>query len=177
MSYRSLSKDTIWRRAELEDTLELQAPQEAGVNGLAATLASLSHIPLPIVSRRIDPKTNEELEDLLRFWKTIKDFDAEKLTDPMLFCRMFLAFNPADYQEELLRESAKRIVIRMSRQSGKTFTFAAKAIFYCITHPGALVIIVASNLDQSMVTAERLATHLGNMPLPVHKAWIKEQKS
>ncbi len=175
MVQRQLAKGTIWRWYEDEESVKLQTAQHAAVDQVAQLLAQLSRVPLSLVQQKVAPRTDEDLQEILHLAKSFAQLTFEQLSDAITFVKTFLKFVPADYQAELLRATDKRIAIRFSRQSGKTLTFAAKAIYYCVTHPNSLVMIVASNLDQSMVTSERLATHLSNMPIAVHRAWIKEQ--
>ncbi len=173
MTYRTLTKGSIWSKAERKATLKLPTLQRKAVDQVAEVLAGVSHVPPSLVSKRIAPKTSEDLQDITALATVLSGMNSE-LLDPVHFCKVFLRFEPAGYQSELLRATDRRAVLRWSRQSGKTSTFAAKAIHYCVTHSGALAIIVAANLDQSMVTAERLAVHLANMPACVNRAWIKE---
>ncbi len=174
MTYRTLSKGVIWRRVERKATLELPELQRKAVDEVAEVLAAISHVPMSLVSKRIVPKTAEDLQDITELRNSLSTIDSKQPLDPVSFTKIFLRFEPANFQSELLRSPDRRIVLRWSRQSGKTITFAAKAIHYCVTHPRALVMIVAPKLDQSMITAERLAVHLANMPKCVNRAWINE---
>jgi hypothetical protein len=65
----------------------------------------------------------------------------ERLTlplDPVKFCRRILKFYPTPYQTRFLIDLSKRIVLLWSRQSGKSRTIAAKAIWYSLSHPKTL---------------------------------------
>jgi hypothetical protein len=83
--------------------------------------------------------------------------------DAVEFCREWLKFNPTPYQIEFLNDSEKRIVLLWSRQSGKSWTIAAKAIWHSLTHPKTLTLIVAPTSRQSMILSDRIQDHLANL--------------
>ncbi len=86
------------------------------------------------------------------------------IEDPVLFVKTFFDFNPTEYQAALLRDRSKRIVVRWSRQAGKTTTIALRAIWYAITHPKTLTLIVAPSLRQSMIMSDRIQDFLMGLP-------------
>jgi len=65
--------------------------------------------------------------------------------DSVEFCKTILKYNPTSYQMAFLKESSKRTLLCWSRQSGKTTTIAAKAIWYALTHPETLTLIEGIN--------------------------------
>jgi len=75
--------------------------------------------------------------------------------DPVVFSRDFFGFQVLDYQAGLLRDRAKRIVVRWSRQAGKTTCIALRAIWFACAYPKTLTLIVAPTLRQSMPFAVR----------------------
>jgi len=85
-------------------------------------------------------------------------------TDPVEFARALFKFEPKPYQAELLEDKSKRIVIRWSRQAGKTTCIALKAIWFALTFPKTLTLIVAPGLRQSMIVSDRIQDFLMSMP-------------
>src|SRR5208283_5516374 len=80
--------------------------------------------------------------------------------DPVLFARDFFGFCAKEYQAGLLRDMSKRIVVRWSRQAGKTTCIALRAIWFACMHPKTLTLIVAPTLRQSMIMADRIQDFL-----------------
>ena len=92
--------------------------------------------------------------------------------DPVEFCQKWFRFTPTEYQAKLLRDKNKRIVVRWSRQAGKTTTLALRAIWFALKHPKTLTLIVAPSLRQSMILADRLQDFLTSLPQSSRKATI-----
>jgi phage FluMu gp28-like protein len=92
----------------------------------------------------------------------------------MLFVETFFDFHPTEYQAELLRDDNKRIVVRWSRQSGKTTTIALRAIWYALSHKKTLTLIVAPSLRQSMIMSDRIGDFLGSLPKKYFNLFIKK---
>lgn len=84
--------------------------------------------------------------------------------DPVLFARDFFGFQAKEYQASLLRDNSKRIVVRWSRQAGKTTCIALRAIWFACMHPKTLTLIVAPTLRQSMIMADRIQDFLASLP-------------
>jgi phage FluMu gp28-like protein len=80
------------------------------------------------------------------------------------FLKDLFNFTPKDYQAKLLEEDAKRIVVRWSRQAGKTTCIALRAIRFALTHDKTLTLIVAPSLRQSMIMSDRIGDFLGGLP-------------
>lgn len=74
--------------------------------------------------------------------------------DPTLFAQA-CGVTPDQWQADLLRSTAKRVLLLASRQVGKTTTTALKALHIVCHEPGALVVIVSPSQRQS---AEMLRT-------------------
>ena len=112
--------------------------------------------------------------------KLKKDFQAEEQIpppkDPVEFCRQFLKFNPTPYQTEFLQDQSKRIVLLWSRQSGKSHTIAAKAIWHSLSYPKTSSLIVAPSLRQSMILSDRIQDHLANLTPQQRRKWITKQQ-
>jgi phage FluMu gp28-like protein len=95
---------------------------------------------------------------------------------PVEFCQQLLKFNPTPYQTEFLQDQSKRIVLLWSRQSGKSHTIAAKAIWHSLSYPKTLTLIVAPSLRQSMILSDRIQDHLANLTLTQRRTWITKQQ-
>jgi phage terminase large subunit GpA-like protein len=92
--------------------------------------------------------------------------------DPVEFAAKILNFKPTPYQEKLLRDESKRIVVRMPRQSGKTSIIALRAIWFAVTHPKTLSLIVAPSLRQSMIMMDKVHGFLMSMPQNVRRSLV-----
>ena len=58
-------------------------------------------------------------------------------------------YEPDAWQRDLLRSAAKRVLIMVTRQGGKSTTTAAKALHRALYKPGALVLLLSPSLRQS----------------------------
>ena len=76
------------------------------------------------------------------------------------FAQTLFKFKPYEYQAKLLEEKSKRIVVRWSRQAGKTTCIALRAIWFAATHEKTLTLIVAPTLRQSMIMSDRIQDFL-----------------
>ncbi len=94
--------------------------------------------------------------------------------DPVLFARDFFGFQAKEYQASLLRDKSKRIVVRWSRQAGKTTCIALRAIWFACIHPKTLTLIVAPTLRQSMIMADRIQDFLASLPKDKRGALIEK---
>jgi len=97
-------------------------------------------------------------------------------SDPVEFAVKLFNFKPTPYQEKLLRDESKRIVVRMCRQSGKTTTIALRAIWFAVTHPKTLTLIVAPSLRQSIIMSDKIHDFLGSLKPEVKHALIEKQQ-
>ena len=93
--------------------------------------------------------------------------------DPVQFVQLLFGFTPKEYQANLLRDESKRIVVRWSRQAGKTTCIALRAIWFALTHPKTLTLIVAPSLRQSMIMSDRIGDFLGGLS-PEYKSLISK---
>ena len=96
--------------------------------------------------------------------------------DPLEFVKALFKFTPTQYQEQLLRDESKRIVVRWSRQAGKTTTIALRAIWFALTHDKTLSLIVAPSLRQSMIMGDRVQDYLASLPRETREALIEKQQ-
>jgi phage FluMu gp28-like protein len=84
--------------------------------------------------------------------------------DPVIFAQDFFGFQVKEYQASLLRDKSKRIVVRWSRQAGKTTCIALRAIWFACAYPKTLTLIVAPTLRQSMIMSDRIQDFLASIP-------------
>jgi len=87
------------------------------------------------------------------------------LLDPVAFAESILRFKPFPYQAQLLRDTAKRIVICAGRQVGKSTTIAVKAIHFAATNPGTTTLIVSATMRQSMLMFDKVLEFIQSSPL------------
>jgi len=95
-------------------------------------------------------------------------------TDPVEFARALFKFEAKPYQAELLEDKSKRIVVRWSRQAGKTTCIALRAIWFAVTFPKTLTLIVAPSLRQSMIMSDRIGDFLMGLPKPTRLQLIEK---
>ena len=84
--------------------------------------------------------------------------------DPVVFARDLFGFVAKDYQACFLQDKSKRIVLRWSRQAGKTTCIALRAIWFALTQSKTLTLIVAPTLRQSMIMSDRIHDFLSSLP-------------
>jgi phage FluMu gp28-like protein len=96
--------------------------------------------------------------------------------DPVLFAKNFFGFQTKDYQADLLRDKSKRIVVRWSRQAGKTTCIALRAIWFACAYPKTLTLIVAPTLRQSMIMSDRIQDFLTGIPKEKCSALIEKMQ-
>ncbi len=84
--------------------------------------------------------------------------------DPVLFSRIVIGFNPTWYQEELLRCTSKRIVVRWPRQSGKSRALAIRSLWFAVFNPGTTTIIVGPSRRQSIIVRDIIHGFIEDMP-------------
>ncbi len=96
--------------------------------------------------------------------------------DPVVFAQEFFGFQVYPYQAGLLRDRAKRIVVRWSRQAGKTTCIALRAIWFACAYPKTLTLIVAPTLRQSMIMSDRIQDFLGSLPQEKRLALVERMQ-
>jgi len=70
-------------------------------------------------------------------------------SDPALFAKEQLGFNPDSWQEKVLSSHSKRILLNCCRQSGKSTTASILALHEAIFNPKSLVLLVSPSQRQS----------------------------
>jgi hypothetical protein len=101
-----------------------------------------------------------------------EELSEQDLEDPVLFVQKALKFNPTEYQAKLLRETSKRIVVIYPRQSGKSRTIAARAIWFACRNSKTVTLIVAPGFRQSMIMMDRVHSFLMAMPRPLGREHV-----
>ncbi len=86
--------------------------------------------------------------------------------DPVLFASRVLLMRLTAYQEVLLRDLSRFLVLRWCRQSGKTTCVAAHILWYALTHPNANIGIVSPSMRQSKRAVEKVAALFHGAGLP-----------
>ena len=84
--------------------------------------------------------------------------------DPVFFCNSF-GYYPYWYQEQVLWCDARRVVINMSRQIGKTFAVALLALHFVFTRAKVNVLIVAPAQRQSEIMFETIEEIINSHPI------------
>ena len=104
-----------------------------------------------------------EIEKLKQQTDTLSKTQVKLPDDPVDFVSTLFRFKANDYQSKLLRDASKRIVVRWSRQAGKTTCIALRAIWFALVHPKTLTLIVAPSLRQSMIMSDRIQDFLSGL--------------
>lgn len=81
-------------------------------------------------------------------------------SSPTKFCISVLNFEPFPYQAKMLEDPSKNVIICAARRVGKTYTMAAKAIWFAYCHPETTTLIVASTQRQSIIMFDKLLTFI-----------------
>lgn len=85
-----------------------------------------------------------------------------KLQDPVLFSKALLAYNPFDYQQPLLRDKNKRIIILKGRQTGGSKTLSAKVVFDAFWNPEGVYAVVAPSQRQASLLFKSIMDWFNN---------------
>lgn len=85
--------------------------------------------------------------------------------DAVLFVEK-MGFVPDDWQKRVLTWTSDRLLMNCARQSGKSTTAAALAVYVAVTVPGSLIILVSSSQRQSSELFRKVKDWLGRMPVP-----------
>jgi hypothetical protein len=78
-----------------------------------------------------------------------------------------LRIKPDDWQRDLLRSSADKVLLNCSRQSGKSTMSALIALHRALYHPGSLVLCLAPALRQSQELFGKVAGFYRDLGRPV----------
>src|SRR5579859_156710 len=69
-------------------------------------------------------------------------FLSEIMKSPVKFCITVLELIPYPYQEKFLADLSKRIAVCAGRQVGKTLISGSKALWFALSNPKTITIIV-----------------------------------
>ena len=97
---------------------------------------------------------------------------ARLASDPILFSALILGLRHTPYQTLFLTSRSKRIVLRWSRQSGKTLSLAAYSIWHAVTHPNTTTLIVAPSQRQSMILNDVIRRLTDGSPKKIRAAFL-----
>lgn len=92
--------------------------------------------------------------------------------DPLAFCREWLGFEPTRFQQRVIESVRrhKKVSVRSGRRVGKSYIYAALALwFYCCHGPDARVILLANTEDQLKAVMWRAVSMLAKnakRPIP-----------
>lgn len=84
---------------------------------------------------------------------------------PVAFCREAVGWYPHPYQEELLNDESLFIAACWSRQLGKSFTIAHKALWTAFVYPDSDIVIVAPSRRQAYMLYDKIVKALRKSPL------------
>jgi hypothetical protein len=79
------------------------------------------------------------------------------LSDIVEFARLFLNFEPFEYQKKFLRDNSKRISFRSGRQVGKSTLTAIKALYRAILKSDEQIIILSKSKRQSSLLFSKIS--------------------
>jgi hypothetical protein len=95
--------------------------------------------------------------------------DLELALDRAAFAQQ-IGIEPDDWQRDLLRSSADRVLLNCCRHSGKSTVSAILALHRSLYHPGSLVLCLAPSLRQSQELFVKVAGFYRDLgrPVPAH---------
>jgi len=164
----------LWREIEKLRTVQMRDSERQDVWFVAKALAEINGQQPNEVFKRILPRDEEQLENILRLFEKIKNHTLVEMIKEPFFSDVFLNFHPTPYQLKFLEDASKQIATRWSRQSGKTKSFGIKGLKFCVLHPMSQAIIVAPGLRQSMLVCDRFEETYYQMAEPARKAWVSK---
>jgi hypothetical protein len=86
--------------------------------------------------------------------------------DPVLWAKEVLGYHPDEWQAQLLRSHAKKIILNCSRQSGKSTTCAALGLHESIYRRPSFGLVIAPTQDQSSELMLKFDEFRGAVELP-----------
>lgn len=91
----------------------------------------------------------KRMEEPLGFkpnWAKIK---TQSKTDPSIFAKWYLGITPFPYQDQVLLDDSPRINVCSSRQIGKTYVVAIKALHFAMFNKDKQVLVFSKNANQA----------------------------
>jgi hypothetical protein len=92
--------------------------------------------------------------------------DLKLALDRVSFARR-LGLEPDPWQEDLLRSTSERVLLKCCRQSGKSTMTAIIALHRALYHPSSLILCLAPALRQSQELFSKIALFYRNLGRPV----------
>lgn len=70
-------------------------------------------------------------------------------TNPSIFAKWYLGITPFSYQDQALNDTAKRMIVCSSRQIGKTYVTAIKALHFAMFNEKKQILVFSKNANQA----------------------------
>ena len=97
-----------------------------------------------------DPSEEEDLDRVLPVI----------IASPSKFCAAVLELKPYPYQAKFLEDRSKRIVVCAGRQVGKSLITSARALWFAMTHPATITLIVSATQRQSVLMFDKILDYV-----------------
>ena len=104
-----------------------------------------------------------------------KELVTQLAKDPVLFSALILGLMHSGYQMNFLNSRSKRVVLRWPRQSGKTFSLAAYAIWFAVVNEKTTTLIVAPTQRQSMILNDVIVSLVEGIPPKIRKIFVRRR--
>lgn len=141
---------------------------------VARSLAELSGQQISPVLKRITPRDEEQLDNVLRLYDKIKGRALQEMVEEPFFSETFLNFKETPYQLEFMSSEDRQQSVLWSRQSGKTTSVGLKLFKFCVLHPTSQATITAPGFRQSKLVIEKTADWLYKMDPMAYRAWVEK---
>ena len=106
------------------------------------------------------PSLKEEIRARLK-----EKYHRQAKSRPSDFARLSLGFQADPWQKEFLDSNSKRIILNCSRQSGKSTTTAALALYEAVTRPRSMIVLDSKGLRQSQELMLKFEDFLERLPI------------
>jgi hypothetical protein len=93
--------------------------------------------------------------------------DLTHALDAVTFAREALSFDPDPWQQQVLRSSAKRILLNCCRQSGKSTITSIMALHRALFYPASTILVISASQRQSSELFKKIVgfvDHLAQRP-------------
>lgn len=99
--------------------------------------------------------TQEERDNLIR----------SIMNSPTQFCKIVIGLHPFPYQQKLLEDRSKKIVVCAGRQVGKSLITAARSLWFSIVQPATTTLIVSTTQRQSSLMFDKILGYVESSSL------------
>ncbi|MCL5066774.1 MAG: hypothetical protein M1368_00270, partial [Thaumarchaeota archaeon] len=82
------------------------------------------------------------------------------MKSPSMFCKTVIGLNPFPYQEKLLEDKSKNIIVCAGRQVGKSLITAARSLWFSIVYPATTTLIVSASQRQSSLMFDKIMRYV-----------------